>query len=106
MAAWMQAVRFASMCSMMVSKVEPLAQRIQPSSRPMQKICASVNASYCTCIAVQADDVAIIAPETPSHDALKPRNRKPRNAISSLIGATITTARKNNGSEPDVHADK
>ena len=51
--------------------------------------------SYWTCIAAQAAEVATSVPATPSQDALKPRNRKPRNAISSVIGATITTATKN-----------
>ena len=41
-AAWMQAARFASTCSTMVSSVEPLAQRSHPSSRPIRKICPSV----------------------------------------------------------------
>ena len=51
------------MCSTMVSRVEPLAQRIQPSSSPIRKICASVKASYCTCIAAHAADVAISVPD-------------------------------------------
>src|SRR2546426_6658368 len=42
-------VKLMTMCSRMVSVVEPLRQRSQPNSMPMQKVCKLPNQSYCVC---------------------------------------------------------
>ena len=94
------------MCSTMVSSVEPLAQRSQPSTRPIRTIWASMNKSYCTCMPAHTTEVAISVPPTPRKDALRPRNRKPRNTISSVIGATTATAMKKGTSALELRAER
>ena len=50
-----------TMCMMMVSAVEPLAQRNQPSIRPIVKICAMPSQSYWMCRSAQTSAITAMA---------------------------------------------
>src|SRR4051812_28587344 len=71
-----------SACSAMVSSVEPVRHRIQPSRIPPRKICRMPNQSYWMCITDQAAEVSRMAGQIARGEVAQPRNRKPRNMIS------------------------
>ncbi len=73
-------------CSRMVSMVEPLAQRSQPSISPNTKICAMTYQSYWRWMSAQSSEVTTMTGQASRGVRSQPRNRKPRNRISSPIG--------------------
>ena len=58
------------------------------------------NQSYCTWMIAHSSAVTTITGQTSRGARSQPRNRKPRNRVSSPIGVTTTTASHSNGSHP------
>src|ERR1017187_49027 len=93
-----------SACNRMVRMVEPLAQRIHPSSRPNTKIWLMVYQSYCTWMSAHSSEVTTITGQTSRGERSQPRNRNPRNKISSPIGVNTTMASHSQISQPPALA--
>src|SRR2546421_11044438 len=85
-------VKLITVCSRMVSVVEPLRQRSQPNSMPMQNVCKLPNQSYCVCAAEKTSDVNSSVPGTPSGETAHPRSTKPPQRVFSPAHAATTTA--------------
>src|SRR5450756_3240320 len=73
-----------SACSKIVRRVEPVAQRIHPSSRPNTKIWPIVYQSYCTWMSAHSTEVMTITAQASRGERSQPRNRNPRNKICLL----------------------
>src|SRR5262249_1151947 len=97
--------KFQVACRRMVSAVDPLRQRMTPNRRPPQNTWAMTATLYRRWKDAQISEVRTIVPPNPSRDSLKPRNMKPRNASSSMTGATATNTNQKNNSPVTLSAD-
>src|SRR5262249_11310295 len=91
---------------MIVSVVEPVLQRTNPSSVPNTNIATITNQSYWICSSDQISEISTILGIASRGAWTKPRNINPRNKSSSPIGAAITIAIHNQMSEPSAWAER
>ena len=81
-----------------------LAARWPVGYTPHTKTCAMTKRSYCTCTIANSAAVMRMTAQASPGVRCQPRNRKPRNSVSSPNGVTTTTTSHSQGSQPALAA--